>query len=228
MSHTADIAAIGRLLAVPARAAMVDVLFDGRAWSVTALADAARVARSTASEHLQLLERGGLVTGARDGRARRYRLASEDVASALERLSAIAPPRPVRGLRAIGRAEALRDARTCYDHLAGRLGVAVSEGLVRAGVLRPSDQAFAPTTHGTRVLSGAGIDVEQLARARRPLTRACLDWSERRPHLAGALGAALVRRLEEVDGLERIPGGRAVRLVGPGDALLARLGVRAA
>jgi DNA-binding transcriptional ArsR family regulator len=223
VSETNDLAALGRLLAAPARAVMVDALFDGKAWSVGELAGAAGVSPSTASEHLQALAGGGLVVSVRDGRRRRYQLASDEIAQALESLSTLAPLRPASGLRAVTRSEAMRAARTCYDHLAGRLGVAVAEGLVAAEVVQPAERGFAPTARGARALAGAGIELD--ARTRRPATLACLDWSERRPHLAGALGAALLRRIEATGGLERLTPGRAVRLLPPGRALLASLGL---
>lgn len=225
MHETTDIAALGRLLAAPARAAMVDALFDGRAWSVGELAEAARVSPSTASEHLHALAGGGLVEGVREGRHRRYRFASDEIAGALESLSTLAPLRPSSGLRAITRSEAMRAGRTCYDHLAGRLGVAVADGLVQAEVLRPAAQNFAPTAPGEEALAAAGIDIGAFSRTRRPTALACLDWSEQRPHLAGALGAALLRRLEAIGGIERLAPGRAVRLLPPGRALLGSLGV---
>ncbi len=133
--------------------------------------------------------------------------------------------RPARGLRAITRGEAMRAARTCYDHLAGRLGVAVADGLVTSGIVQPAEQGFAPTPRGARELARVGIEIHALSRTRRPATLACLDWSERRPHLAGALGAALLRRLESTGGLERLTPGRAVRLLPPGSALLRSLGL---
>jgi DNA-binding transcriptional ArsR family regulator len=219
VADTADLAALGRLLAAPARAAMVDALFDGRAWTVAELAAAAQVSPSTASEHLQALARGGLVSGTREGRNRRYRIASDSIAAALESLSTLAPLRPSNGLRAVMRNEAMWAARTCYDHLAGRLGVAVADGLVQARVLLPAEQSFAPTARGTQAL------VDALSRARRPATLACLDWSEQRPHLAGALGAALLARLESTGGIRRLAPGRAVRLQPAGRALLGSLGV---
>jgi DNA-binding transcriptional ArsR family regulator len=225
MADTNDIAALGRLLAAPARATMVDALFDGRAWSVAELADAAGVSPSTASEHLQALAAGGLVTSARQGRERRYRLSNDTIAAALESLSTLAPLRPVRGLRAITRGDAMRAGRTCYDHLAGRLGVQVADGLVEAGVVQPAEQSFAPTARGELALRAAGVDMESVSRTRRPATLACLDWSEQRPHLAGALGAALLARLEAKGGLERLTPGRAVRLQPAGVALLGSLGV---
>jgi len=220
-----DVASVGRLLAAPARAAMLDALFDGDAWSVGELAHASHVSQSTASEHLELLRVGGLVVAARDGRYRRYRLAGPEVAHALECLGALAPRLSARGLTDASRNDALHLARTCYDHLAGQLGVAVTDGLVERGYLLGADESLAPTDAGIRAFARIRIDVEALRGLRRPVTRSCLDWSERKPHLAGALGAALLARLESVDGLERLPGGRAVRLRPRGRTLLARLDV---
>src|SRR6266542_999438 len=150
MGTNVDVAAVGRLLAAPARAAMLDALFDGDGWSVGELAHAARVAPSTASEHLELLRVGGLVVAARDGRYRRYRLAGPEVAHALECLGALAPRLSARGLT---------DA-SCYDHLAGQLGVAVTDGLVERGYLLGADESLAPTDAGIRAFARIRIDVE--------------------------------------------------------------------
>jgi hypothetical protein len=168
------------------------------------------------------------VSSIRDGRHRRYRIASDEIAAALESLSTLAPLRAQTGLRAISRTAAMRAARTCYDHLAGGLGVAVAEGLVRAGVVLPAEHSFAPTARGEQVLRTVDIDVSALARAKRPTSLACLDWSERRPHLAGGLGAALLRQLEAGGGVERLAPGRAIRLRPAGHELLGRLGVTVA
>lgn len=225
MASNLDMAALGRLLASPARVTMLDALFDGRSWAVGELAAAARVAPSTASEHLRLLRVGGLVVAVAAGRFRRYRLAGGDVATALELLGTLAPPLASRGLADAARADALRAARTCYDHLAGRLGVAIADALVAGGLVRDAGHGFQPTREGERVFVGVGIDTAALRRARRPYARACLDWSERRSHLAGGLGASLLARIEAVRGLERLPTPRAVRLLPPGRALLEELGV---
>jgi DNA-binding transcriptional ArsR family regulator len=218
-----DFGAVGRLLAAPARAVMLDALFDGEEWAVSDLARVARVAPSTASEHLELLRTGGLVTASRDGRYRRYRLAGVEVAEALEYLGTLAPPMPARGLSESSRNEALRLGRTCYDHLAGRLGVALTDALVERRYVSPAADDFAPTAAGVVALRTIEIDVETLRRGRRPVARSCLDWSERRPHLAGALGAALLARLDASGGLERVNGSRAVRLRRRGLELLAEL-----
>jgi DNA-binding transcriptional ArsR family regulator len=225
MATNVDLAAIGRLLATPARAAMIDALFDGQAWSVRKLAAAARVSPSTACEHLQRLRQAGLVVAARKGRYQLYRLKNDEVADALELLGTLAPPLPPRGLADSARNEALHAARTCYDHLAGRLGVAITDALVGRGYLSAADRGFMPTRAGDRAFAAVGIDTESLHRDRRPVARACLDWSERRPHLAGALGAALLARLESAHGIERLPRSRVVRLRPPGRALLSEMGV---
>jgi DNA-binding transcriptional ArsR family regulator len=221
-----DVAALAELLAVGSRAAMLDALFDGRAWTVGELASFADVRPSTASEHLDRLREGGLVVREQDGRQRRYRLASDEVAEALESMCVLAPPARARSLRQASRNQTLRAGRTCYDHLAGRLGVSITESLVEADLLQPASWSFLPTAAGERAFTAIGIDVDRLALGRRPVARACLDWSEKRPHLAGALGAALLSRLEADGGLERLsPATRAVRLRPAGLGLLARLGV---
>jgi DNA-binding transcriptional ArsR family regulator len=204
---------------------MLDALFDGGAWSVRELACVARISPSTASEHLAQLRDGGLVVATRSGRHCQYRLAGEDVALAIECLGILAPPLRNRGLTEASRNDALREGRTCYDHLAGRLGVTIARGFVDHGYLAGPDEGFLPTTSGKLALADVGIDVDALERGRRPIARACMDWSERRPHLAGSLGAALLARLESVGGLAHQQGSRAVRLRPSGTALLARLGI---
>jgi DNA-binding transcriptional ArsR family regulator len=204
---------------------MLDALFDGRPWPVSELAAVAKVAPSTASEHLQLLRTGGLVVASREGRKQLYRLRGPDVAAALELLGTLAPASDVSGFSASVRNDALHEARTCYDHLAGRLGVAITDALVERALVLGPDHDLRTTETGERRFAAIGIDLAALRRARRPLTRACLDWSERRPHLAGSLGAALLARLRDVNGLERLPPPRAVRLLPAGRSLLGELGI---
>ena len=146
----ADLAAVAALIADPSRAAMLDTLNGGLPFTAGELARAAGVARSTASEHLDRLERGGLVTSERSGRTRHVRLAGPDVARALEALAAIAPPLPAGGLKAWHHGEALRAARSCYDHLAGVAGVALADALVAERLLEPGDGGFAVTARGAR------------------------------------------------------------------------------
>lgn len=182
------------------------------------LARRARVSAPTASSHLGKLVAGGLITAERRGRQRYYRLAGREVAEALEALSTIAPSRPVRSLRDETLGDAIRAARTCYDHLAGRLGVALAQALERNGVIVSADDGYAVTRRGEQALAWFGLDVEALRGHRRPVTRACLDWSERRFHLAGALGAAVTTRLFELGWVERVGSGRAVRVTQSGRA----------
>jgi DNA-binding transcriptional ArsR family regulator len=182
------------------------------------LAHRARVSAPTASSHLGKLVAGGLIAAERRGRQRYFRLAGREVAQALEALATIAPSRPVRSLRDQKLGEAIRAARTCYDHLAGELGVALMQALERNRVIASADGGYAVTRRGERALGSFGLDVEGLRGQRRPLARACLDWSERRSHLAGALGAAVTARLFELGWVERVGSGRAVRVTKAGRA----------
>lgn len=191
MDADRDVAAVAALLADPARARMLTALMDGRARTVKELAYQAGVTPQTASSHLARLLRSGLVAVERQSRHRYFRLAGPGIGQAVEALMAVAPARPPE--RAATGLAGLRLARTCYDHLAGRLGVAVTEALVRRGVLIPRGPEFALSPAGARFLGRLGLDVEGARRERRALARPCLDWSERRMHLAGALGADLAR-----------------------------------
>lgn len=210
MDGDADVAAAAALIGEPARAALLLALMEEERLPARELAARAHIAPSTASGHLARLVAGGLITGERQGRHRYFRLADPAVATALEALSTIAPVRPVRSLRDATTSEAIRHARTCYDHLAGRLGVELTAALEREGILVHDGKTFA-LGHTTR-LTQLGIDVDGLARRRRPLVRPCLDWSERRRHVAGSLGAALADRLFELAWLERRPTNRSVEI----------------
>jgi DNA-binding transcriptional ArsR family regulator len=216
-----DLASVARLLAEPARMAMLEALLGGDTRSGRQLAAAAGVAPSTASEHLAQLQEGGLVTATADGRKRAYSLSGPPVAEALEALAALAPPKPVNSLREATAAQLHREARTCYDHLAGSLGVAVCDALVAREAIDPADGGWMVTAHGERGLAQLDIDVGALRTLRRPLTRVCIDWSERRPHLAGALGAAIASGFLDRRWLERRPGMRAVAVTPRGRRALA-------
>jgi DNA-binding transcriptional ArsR family regulator len=217
----ADLAAVAALIADPSRAAMLDALTGGVPLTAGELARVAGVAPSTATEHLDRLERGGLAISERRGRTRHVRLAGPDVARALEALAAIAPPKRASGLRAWQHGEALRSARSCYDHLAGLAGVALADALVERCVLEPGDGGFAITPAGEEELAHFGLDLGAIRGARRATARACLDWSERRPHVAGALGAALFVELLDRRWLRRRPDGRALTLTPAGASGLA-------
>ena len=214
MTGDADVAAVAAALADPGRWRVLAALGDGRALPASTLAAEAGVAASTASEHLARLVDAGLLSVERHGRYRYFRLAGPDVGDLLEALARVAPPTPVRSLRDGTRAQALRFARTCYDHLAGRVGVAMMDALLRRGFLEAERPVDAPvggdhpaaagrairlrlTEPGVVFLGELGVDLGKLPR-RRPAVRYCLDWSEQRHHLAGAVGATLARRRFEL------------------------------
>ena len=234
MRGDADVAAVATVLAEPARARMLMALGDGRALPASVLAHEAGVAPSTASEHLGKLVAAGLLVGERHGRFRYFRYAGPQVAELLEALARVARPEPVRSLRQGTRAHAVRCARLCYDHVAGRLGTALMASLLDQGWLVGGDGRFDPASAVRDRLSAPGRDVdyrltpageEQLTRfgidldalsPRRPAIRYCVDWSEQRHHLAGAVGAALAARLLERGWVRRAPAGRALLVTDAG------------
>ncbi|MGN9842229.1 ArsR/SmtB family transcription factor [Nonomuraea sp. H19] len=187
-----DVAALAGLLADRSRAAFCLALLDGHAWTVTELARYAGVAVSTATEHLNLLVAGGLLTEERRGRHRYLRLAGADTAELIENLAARAPrrPTPVRSLTDANRRRALAHARVCYDHLAGSLAVAIADGMTASGLLT-WEHGPRLTERGIAWLVEADIATDTPPPGRQPHIRTCLDWTEQRLHLAGALGAAL-------------------------------------
>ncbi len=207
-----DLAQIGALIGDRRRAGMLLALLGGEDLPAGEVGARVGASSSLASAHLNRLREGGLVTVRRVGRRRLYRIAGPDIAEALEALAALAPSRPARSLRESRQGEALRQARTCYDHLAGELGVGLTEALRRQGVLRFGDAGFALTDLGHTRLSALGVDVEAAHAGRRTFIRHCVDWTERRPHLAGALGAAITTRCFELDWVKRRPGSRAVEI----------------
>jgi DNA-binding transcriptional ArsR family regulator len=226
----ADLAALGAVLAEPARARILLALGDGRALAASVLASEAGVAPSTTSGHLNRLVKAGLLEVLPQGRHRYYRLAGAHVAELLEALARVAPAVPVRSLRQGTQAEALRSARTCYDHLAGRLGVAVFAALLDAGHVVGGDGRHDPEAATEDRLSAPGRDVDyrltQSGRAqltdlgvdvpRSDALRYCVDWSEQRHHLAGAAGRALAHRMLELRWIRRADTGRAVFLTDAG------------
>lgn len=214
-----NFAAVAGLLGDPARAAMIDVMMDGGSHAAAALAEAAGVSAPTASAHLAKLVAGGVVAVEAEGRHRRYALKNARVAEAVEALAALAPPPTEKGTRMQGMAA----ARTCYDHMAGKLGVAVARSLVERGMLARDGDRFELTPEGRAYLAERlGVDVEGALLEKRPLARCCLDWTEREPHVAGALGAALARRSFQAGWVERRAGGRALVVTHAGAAVFER------
>jgi DNA-binding transcriptional ArsR family regulator len=240
MTGDADLAALGAVLGERARARILLALGDGRALAASVLASEAGVAASTASAHLARLVDAGLVAVTAQGRHRYYRLAGPHVAELIEVLARVAPAAPVRSLREGTRAHAVRTARTCYDHLAGRLGVALLQALIRDGSIAGGDGRHRLDGTGDDRLSAPGRDVDyrltstgeqRLARlgVELPDARAlryCVDWSEQAHHLSGPLGRSLARRLLELGWLRRAERGRAVHVTDAGRrGLRSELGV---
>jgi len=204
------------------RVGMLALLMEGRALTAKELAYGAAVEPATASTHLRRLEQDGLVSVCQQGRHKYFRLASPQVAQLVESLLVLAPSRPI----ADGRAEPIRQARFCYDHLAGRLGVALTEALVERELLDVAEREFVPTAAGEAWFADLGVNLAALRRSRRQFAARCIDWSERRDHLAGALGAALAERLQNNGWITRQKHSRVVTLTDAGQAGLAeRLGV---
>jgi DNA-binding transcriptional ArsR family regulator len=218
-----SVAEAASLIADPARAAMLMALVDGRALPAGELAYSAGVTAQTASSHLSRLLGGGLLVVEQEGRHRYYRLAGAEVAEALEKLAAIRPAEPVRRRALTREARQLSFARCCYDHLAGQLGVAVTDALTGRDFLLPGEnKTFQVTSAGAVWFGGVGVDVAGLKPTRRGLARQCLDWTERSHHLAGPLGAAFRRALCEKGWLHRSPTSRAIDVAPKGQLELKR------
>jgi DNA-binding transcriptional ArsR family regulator len=232
----ADIAALASMLADPARCKVLLALDDGRALPASVLADEAGVSRPTASSHLGKLTAAGLLSVETHGRNRYYRLAGPEVGELLEQLGRLAPTRAVRSLREGTKAARLRTARTCYDHIAGRLGVQVMASLLEREVLVGGDGRYDPDRDSHDALSSPGRDIRyeltengrafltgvgvELPTSKRPLVRYCVDWTEQRHHLSGALGRAVLDRFVSARWVKRTPRGRTLVITDDGRAAL--------
>jgi DNA-binding transcriptional ArsR family regulator len=223
MESEPSFARLGALLGDPARANILSALKDGRACTAKELGFAARVSAPTTSSHLAKLADAGLITVEKSGRHRYYRLAGAGLADLLESLAVFMPTRPVPVRRPSEQQMGLARARMCYDHLAGHLGVAVTDALVDYGHLEPAGLDFALTPSGERFLCRLDVDVAAVKRRRRVFARQCLDWSERRHHLGGALGAAFATACLDRDWIRRDPGDRRVEVTEAGSGALEAL-----
>jgi len=213
LPYDTDIAPAAALMADPTRAAILRALLPDRPLAAGELARMAGVSAATASFHLAKLLEAGMITVVRQGRHRYYRLAGHEVAAAIEALGLISPALPVRTLRQSREAAALAEARTCYDHLAGRAGVELLAGLLRLGWLEEksgrtdrgdtSAVRFEITGAGAKALGSFGLDMLQIRRSRRHFAGTCIDWTQRRGHLNGALAAAITTRLFDLGWIER-------------------------
>jgi DNA-binding transcriptional ArsR family regulator len=226
MTIILDMAGTAALVGDPARANMLSSMMDGRAHTATELAHLSGVSAPTASGHLAKLTEAGMIQVLAQGRHRYYRLASADVARLLESIMTFASDPRGRKKRATPRIDpALRRARTCYDHIAGELGVAIADRLAETRLVELSADVCVITDTGFGTLKRIGIASTELFKSsRRPACRVCLDWSERRPHLSGMLGAAILNRALQLELVKRRHGSRALSVEGEFSKVLSRLG----
>lgn len=216
MTESPNIANLAAPLADPARAQMVSLLMDGRARTVTELGAATGLGKASASEHAARLFDAGFLKAHRQGRHKYLSLASPEVARLIEAMMALAGQEPSRASRTGPRDPALREARLCYNHLAGALGVRLYRSLSARGFLVHSPGGLDLTSEGRAFFRGLGLDEADLAPARTPLCRDCLDWTERQSHLAGRLGRLLLSRMEAEGWLRRREGSRALTVTAKG------------
>ena len=217
MAEGPDISRIAALIGDPARSNMLLALIGGKALTATELAGAAGVTLQTASSHLSKLEDGGLLSQRKQGRHRYFALADGHVGAMIESLMSFSVTRGHLRHRTGPREPELRKARICYDHLAGDYGVRMLDSLVARGAIRAEDEALTLTAEGDRLLRDRGLDIGSLRAKRRPLCRACLDWSERRTHLVGALGAALLSHFLDAGLAQRVEESRIIRFSRDGE-----------
>jgi DNA-binding transcriptional ArsR family regulator len=221
MSNVASgntIAEVASLIGDAARANILSALMGGQALTAGELARHAGVTAQTTSSHLGKLTDAQLIIVEKQGRHRYYRLASSDVAHAIHALMAVAAAGPKRHHPIGPKDEALRLARTCYDHIAGRLAIALTDALTTNGYVALADGAGLISDEGRRFFCDFGLDLEGVTGSRRPLCRTCLDWSERRPHLAGRLGAVLLDRSLDLGWISRMPESRALLVTRAGES----------
>jgi DNA-binding transcriptional ArsR family regulator len=221
MKEGPDISRIAALIGDPARANILTALMSGKALTASELAAEAGVTLPTASSHLGKLEAGGLIQCRKSGRHKYFTLAGDDVGHVLEVLMGIAAGAGHLRTRTGPRDAALREARVCYNHLAGEKGIALYDRFLQAGWLSEAGETVTLTDAGWAFLTAFGVDPEPLAKSKAPLCRACLDWSARRSHLAGSVGRALLARMEMLGWAKRQPGTRIVRFSVAGEAAFA-------
>ena len=220
-----NIARVAAVIGERGRAQVLGALMDGRALTATELADTVGVTRSTMSSHLSRLQQARLVAAESQGRHRYFRIANADVAELLEGMMGLAQlttPQQTFGPRD----PTLRKARLCYDHLAGELGVFIYDALDRQGCFVHASNGLTMNDSGWSLLNKLGISAARMPQSRRPLCRACVDWSERRHHLAGAVGAALAARLIELRWAKRVPQSRALQVSARGERSIREIFVR--
>lgn len=223
MKEGPNIAIIAALVGDPARANMLNALLGGAALTASELAIEAGVTLQTASSHLSKLQHARLIEQEQQGRHRYFRLAGNDVADVLEGLGALAARAGHLRVRPGPKDPQMRRARMCYDHLAGELGVRLFDSLVARKMLVVDKDRVEISARGAKFVAEFGVDLDKVQTSRRPLCKKCLDWSERRSHLAGSLGAALLNRVFELKWARREADGRVVRFTPGGEQKFAAL-----
>lgn len=226
MPDVSTLSAAGSLFADPARAAMLDALIDGRALTAGELARLAGVSPQTGSSHLKMLLEAGLLGVRVQGRHRYYTLANADVAHAIEALSILVPRPPARSLKQSLAAQRLAAARTCYNHLGGILAVNIADALVEFGRCERFEAGFGVTASGIEFFSDLGIDAVRTCGGDPPFTKTCIDWTQRRQHVSGPLGASLLHTLLDRSIIAPSRQDRAVRVTEAGRKALAALFLR--
>jgi len=211
-----NISYIAKLIAEPTRAIILDCLMSGQALPASELAYMAKVSHPTISSHLAKLVEGNLLVMEQHGRHRYYRLTSKEVAEVIEKLGTIAPPVEIRSLRQSSQLKQVRFGRTCYDHLAGELGVKITEALIEKEIVYLEDGLYAVTKKGKEWFLQFGINIEEANTKRRVFAKPCLDWSERRYHISGWLGSAIATRFFDNGWITRAEKNRAVQLTPKG------------
>ncbi|KAF6631779.1 winged helix-turn-helix domain-containing protein [Paenibacillus sp. LX16] len=216
MSTKSNVAMIASLVSEPSRAAILTALLDGRFHTASELAHMAGIKPQTASFHLAKMTEAQVVTVEKQGRHRYYGIQDPEVARVMESFLSIAPSVPIHSFKHASENEALRLARTCYDHVAGQLGVQLMSFFIQKGILSEDRDGLHITEQGEAFFTDFQIDLTKTRQKRRSFSHKCLDWSERRHHLAGALGNALLDRLFELNWIERLPTTRAIRITADG------------
>lgn len=221
MKEGPDISHIAALIGDPARANILTALMDGRALTASELAGGAGVALPTASGHLAKLVEADLIRPRREGRHKYFQLADGEVAAVLEALMGLAEGRGLKRVRTGPRDAQMRSARVCYNHLAGAMGVQMYRNMLDRGILAETGADVVLTGEGQSFIAAFGIDAAGFSKSRAPLCRSCLDWSERRSHLAGTLGRAMLDHMEQTGWMGRVPGQRVIEVTRKGEKAFA-------
>ncbi|PLR85643.1 ArsR/SmtB family transcription factor [Bacillus sp. V33-4] len=223
MNANPNIAIIASIVSEASRAAILTVLLDGRFHPASELAYMAGIKPQTASFHLHKMVDANIITVEKQGRHRYYGIRNPEVAQVMESLLSIAPTNQIKSFKQAKEDKEIRAARTCYDHLAGNLGVKITDSLISMGMIKEQQKDFIITEKGEQFFLSLQIDIQQVKRKRRSFSHKCLDWTERRPHLAGALGNALFEKLLELKWIKRIPQTRAIKITSVGKTGLKEL-----